>query len=466
MTARADTARTGSARAFAATLLVVFGAEFVVMFALLLLMPRASALVTTVVDASVLAVLLVPAFWLVVARSRHGEGATERLVAEHVMAHAGDAIVTMDERGVILSANRVAAEIFARPVRALVGADVGILMHPADRSGHPSHLVRYLRTGEKHIIDRRREATAMRADGSAFPVELSISELRLGERRLFAAIIRDVSERHEAERALRASEERYRLLFDGNPTPLLLLDPTTLHFLAVNDAAVSQYGYARDEFLQLTVADLRTPEEVPQLLEHMASPAADGVRRGRVRHRRKDGSEFVADIVSHTLDVGGRPARLVIAADVSERAALEQQLRQAQKMEAVGQLAGGMAHDFNNLLSTVLTTAELIGGELPAGSPLADDLEIIRAAASRGAALTANARMCSPCRFILVPGCIFAAASGSCAFGAGSWFSLIRVSSEQPSLPLLIAVKDQLHARRYSQLFKDAENIVLDRVRA
>ena len=378
------------ARAFAAFLAVLFAVEFVVTLVLLVLLPHASALATTVVDAFVLAALAAPLFWLLIVRPLRTAATAGQAIAEHVMAHAGDAIVTIDERGVIQTANEVAGEIFGRPAAAMVGADVGILMRAADRDEHPGHLLRYLSTGEKHVIDRRREVVALRADGTVFPAELSVSELRPAGRRLFAAIIRDVTQRRDAEQALRDSEARYRLLFDGNPTPLLLYDPATLRFLAVNDAAIRQYGFSREEFQRITVTELRPPEDVPLLMDQLASPGEDGMRRGRFRHRRKDGTVFEVDIVSHPMDVGGSVARLAIATDVSERADLERQLRQAQKMEAVGQLAGGMAHDFNNLLSTILTTAELMGSELPADSVLRDDLETIRTAAGRGATLTAK----------------------------------------------------------------------------
>ena len=391
MAPQADAPRPASpVRALAALLAVVFAVEFAITLALLFLMPHASPIATTVVDASVLVALVAPAFWLLIVRPLRAAATADRVLAEHVMAHAGDAIVTIDERGVIQTVNAVAAQMFGHDAAAMVGVGVGMLMRPADRDAHPGHLVRYLGSGEKHVIDRRREVVALRSDGTTFPVELSVSELVVGARRLFTAIIRDVTERRAAEQALRDSEERYRLLFDGNPTPLLLFDPATLRFLAANDAAVRQYGYSRDEFLALTATDLRPPEDVPRLLEHLRTPPTDGVRQGRFRHRRKDGTVFLVDVTSHAMDVGGVAARLVIATDVSERAELERQLRQAQKMEAVGQLAGGMAHDFNNLLSTILTTAELMTSELAAGSALREDVETIRSAAGHGASLTAK----------------------------------------------------------------------------
>jgi two-component system, cell cycle sensor histidine kinase and response regulator CckA len=372
------------ARLFAAFLLIVFAAECVINVALPHLAPHASTLMTTTIDAATLTAIVALLFWRYLVRPLRAR----RVMAEHVMAHAGDAIITIDERGVMQSANTTAAQMFGHPVETMVGADVAMLMQSPDREAHADHIARYLRTGEKRVIDRRREVTGNRADGAPFPAELSVSEVRIDGTRFFTAIIRDVTERRVAELALRESEERYRLLFDANPTPLFLYDPATLRFMAVNEAALRQYGYTRDEFLGMQITQLRPPEDIPDLLLHLQSPTADGTRRGSFRHRRKDGSVFQVDVTSHAMDVGTTTARLVIATDMSERAALEQQLRQAQKMEAVGQLAGGMAHDFNNLLGTILTTTELMTDEIPKGSTLADDLDTIRLAAGHGATLT------------------------------------------------------------------------------
>ena len=377
-------------RLFAAFLVLVFAAETIVNLLLPAVAPHASILLITGVDAGTLTAVVALLFWRFLVRPLRAAAQEERVLAEHVMAHAGDAIITIDERGVIQAANATAAEVFGRPVTGMIGADVSLLMPSPEREAHAGYLSDYLHTGEKRVIDRRREVTGVRADGTTFPAELSVSEVRVSGRRFFTAIIRDVTQRQAADRALRESEERYRTLFDGNPTPLFLYDPTTLRFLAVNDAALRQYGYTREEFLGMKITALRPEEDIPALMRHLASPLQAGVRRGAFRHRRKDGSVFQVEVSSHGMDVAGSDARLVIVTDVSERAALEQQLRQAQKMEAVGQLAGGMAHDFNNLLSTILTTSELMAPELPAETSLARDLETIRLAAGHGATLTAK----------------------------------------------------------------------------
>ena len=129
----------------------------------------------------------------------------------------------------------------------------------------------------------------------------------------------DVTERKQAEAALRDSESQYRQLFDSNPQPMWVYDVQTLAFLAVNPAAVAQYGHSRDEFLAMTLADIRTPEEAVRMRDHLARQQRAPRETGRWTHQRKDGRAIVVEIVSDSLDYGQRPARLVLATDVTER---------------------------------------------------------------------------------------------------------------------------------------------------
>jgi two-component system, cell cycle sensor histidine kinase and response regulator CckA len=189
--------------------------------------------------------------------------------------------------------------------------------------------------------------------------------------------------------AQHASEEKYRLLFEANPNPMWLYDPDTLIFLGVNEAAVRLYGYSSDEFLAMTTAQIRPPEAAPAASEGLPEPSGDGSRsNGPTRHRRKDGSILEVLIASSAFTFGESIVRLVMVTDVSEKKKLESQLIQAQKMEAVGRLAGGVAHDFNNLLGVITGYSELLGKNLPADGPGRGRLDQIKAAASRAAALT------------------------------------------------------------------------------
>jgi PAS domain S-box-containing protein len=190
------------------------------------------------------------------------------------------------------------------------------------------------------------------------------------------------------------ADRRYRLLFEANPQPMWVFDVETLVFLAVNQAAVRHYGYSRDEFLRMSIMDILPPDDTPGLtasLEH--GHQREGV--ALAQHQRKDGSIVDMEIVSHALEVDGHKARLVLATDITERtrtrAALrqsEEQLRHAQRMDAVGRIASGVAHDFNNILTTVHGFGEMLLRDLEPGDRRRADVDRICKAADRGALLT------------------------------------------------------------------------------
>jgi two-component system cell cycle sensor histidine kinase/response regulator CckA len=195
-------------------------------------------------------------------------------------------------------------------------------------------------------------------------------------------------ERKRAAEQLQASERKYRLLFATSPEPMLVYDHETLRILAVNEAAITRYGYPEPEFLSLTIRDLRPPEDAARLDEELRHRPAAGVVRTGIRHRTKDGRVLEVDIVARPIEFAGRRARLVLARDVTAQRQLEEQLRQSQKMEAVGQLAGGIAHDFNNLLTAILGSTQLLLHATPPHDPRREDLEEIRHAGTRAADLT------------------------------------------------------------------------------
>jgi len=197
-----------------------------------------------------------------------------------------------------------------------------------------------------------------------------------------------MAERNAAAQALTASEAHYRVLFERNPNPLCVYDRETLAFLAVNEVAIRHYGYSREEFLAMTLEDLRLPEDVPRLRRQVAMSEEGLVEADESRHRKRDGSIIDVEITRHTLTFAGRPAALAMALDITKRKSLESQLLQAQKMEAVGRLAGGIAHDFNNLLTVIFASSDLMLKYLNADDPHRPDVEEIRKAADRAAALT------------------------------------------------------------------------------
>jgi len=190
-----------------------------------------------------------------------------------------------------------------------------------------------------------------------------------------------------AKDLLNQGDVKFKLLFEDNPLPMWVFDRESLAFLEVNQAAVAHYGYSREEFLTMTLADVRPPEDVPALRE-ATSRAPKGPHVGQWRHRLKDGRLIDVEVAAHAISYGGRPAVLAVLQDVTQRKQLEERLRQAAKMEAVGVLAGGVAHDFNNLLTIINGYSQLLLEALPAGEPNHSAVEQIMKAGERAAALT------------------------------------------------------------------------------
>ncbi|MBC7604422.1 MAG: PAS domain S-box protein [Ramlibacter sp.] len=138
----------------------------------------------------------------------------------------------------------------------------------------------------------------------------------------------DVTQAWHAEQELRDSESRYRTLFESNPHPMWLFDRETLRFLTVNDAAVSHYGYSREEFLSMSIADIRPVGDLPALREKLDSIDTMG-RSHTWRHRLKSGELIWVEVSSHTMEYDGHPARLVLAHDVTKLLEAQQALQEA-----------------------------------------------------------------------------------------------------------------------------------------
>jgi two-component system cell cycle sensor histidine kinase/response regulator CckA len=185
-------------------------------------------------------------------------------------------------------------------------------------------------------------------------------------------------------------DQQYRELFASHPTPMAIWDPETLEILDANDAALRQYGYTHGEIVGLTIERLVHPDDWQALMSAMPNLGTGIVGAAVFRHLRKDGSVIDVEVTGHGLHYNGRPARLVMALDVTEKRQLEEQLRDAQKMEAIGRLAGGVAHDFNNLLTAINGYAELLVSELEPTDPRREEAEQIQRAGRRAAEITSQ----------------------------------------------------------------------------
>jgi PAS domain S-box-containing protein len=233
-------------------------------------------------------------------------------------------------------------------------------------------------------------------DGTLKHVEITTTVVRdpAGRPVEVVGVSRDATARVEAQRALEESEGRYRSLFQLAPSGVVLLDEAGA-IVAFNDRACEQLGYAREEFARLRVGDLdvKGPEVVAAQLRRIAARGADELE---VVHRARSGELRNVLVSSRHLVVGGRSRFLATWLDVTERRRaqdelrrLEEQIRQAQKLESVGRLAGGVAHDFNNLLTVILGCTSELEEAFAQGRPASlDGVREIDAAARRAAELT------------------------------------------------------------------------------
>jgi diguanylate cyclase (GGDEF)-like protein/PAS domain S-box-containing protein len=209
-------------------------------------------------------------------------------------------------------------------------------------------------------------------------------------RRSLQAMAAAVQALSEKEQSLRQSEERYRFLFEKNPHPMWIYDLETLRFLAVNDAAVEHYGYSRAEFLTLTIKDIRPVGDVPALLGHLRQKG-DGVARAGVwSHQKKDGSHISVEIITHVLDFEGRPAKLVLAHDITKELRVEESLlRLNRTLKVLSRCNETLvrATDEKALLHGVCDILVTLGGYLLAwvGFPRQDAARTIEVAAHAGA---------------------------------------------------------------------------------
>lgn len=167
-------------------------------------------------------------------------------------------------------------------------------------------------------------------------------------------------ERNKYLEQIRASQKRYSDLFQLNPQPLWVYDLETLKFLAVNQAAIQQYGYSREEFLAMTIRDIRPPQEIPQLEKALQVPLQSKERdaQGDFTHQRKNGEKIRVDIRSNVIQYGNRRAEVVMAVDITERYMQTQAIKK--QNERLKEIAWIQSHVVRAPLSRIMGLISLI----------------------------------------------------------------------------------------------------------
>ncbi|HSE95743.1 MAG TPA: PAS domain S-box protein [Methylomirabilota bacterium] len=299
-----------------------------------------------------------------------------------------EALVVLNQAQRVLLVNRGAERIFGYTAKEMVGQAIDILLPSAvGASRRPTLRELAAQPGRRELVGRRRA-------GGQFPADVSVSSAIRDGQTAYTLIVRDLTEGQRADAALRESEARFRGAFDHSASGMALqgLDG---RFVRVNRALRDMLGYEEQELLATTHQTLVHPDE-PEPESWYERDLLSGAirwyqREQRYLHKRGD---VVWGLLSVSLVRGGdgRPAYFLVQVhDITERKRaeeLEAQLRQSQKIEAVGQLAAGVAHDFNNLLMVITGRSHILIHHLGADHPLRRHVDLIQTTALRAGALT------------------------------------------------------------------------------
>ena len=301
----------------------------------------------------------------------------------------GMALVALD--GHFLRVNPVFCAIVGWGEADLLATGFQAITHPEDL-GADVHFVEDMIAGrlQTYRMDKR----YLRKDGSEVWTDLSVSMVRdpAGAPLHFLSQIQDITVARRAQAALAASEERFRTVFEASPDAVLIREVGGC-FLEANRVALERYGYTREELLTMSPEDLVPPELRPEIPARIAACLQTGEPAEWV-HQRKDGTRIPVELLLRPFTLRGRSCIYASARDISERRSaeaqrqhLEAQLHQAQKLESLGSLAGGVAHDINNVLGAIQALAEVNQHRTEPGTPVRRDMDTMIRACERGGRL-------------------------------------------------------------------------------
>ncbi|RTM08920.1 MAG: PAS domain S-box protein [Bradyrhizobiaceae bacterium] len=313
-----------------------------------------------------------------------------------VLAASPDAMIMVNSDGLIVFASDRVTDIFGYVPDELVGKPIDALIPERFRGRHSEHLKAYFRQPKARTMAVGLALWGRRKDTTEFPAEISISPIIVADRYAAIAAVRDVSSRRSLEAlqqgaadALRESEERLRYFIKYSPAAIAMLD-NELRYIVYSDRWLADYGLVGRDLRGLSHYEVFP--EIPDRWRaiHRRALAGETLRADEDSFTRTDGRvQWLRWEVRPWFDAAGKIGGVAfLTEDITDRKRVEAQLLQAQKMEAIGQLTGGVAHDFNNLLTVILGNAAILLDEMKSDDQNRKLVEPILEAAERGAGLT------------------------------------------------------------------------------
>ena len=300
----------------------------------------------------------------------------------HLYDFAPVGYFTISENGTIEGVNLTGAAMIGIERRALIGKPFTRLVYKDDQDILYGHRQRLLDTEASQSCELR----LVKKDGQAFHVRMECLVIKNKDDafRQIRATVSDITEHKMAEETLKESEEMYRQLFEAESDAIFLIENETGCILNANSAAAALYAYSKEELLLMKNTDLSGEPQETRKVTQETPPIKEHVITIPLRmHRKKDGTVFPVEITGRFFIWQGKPVHIAAIRDITRRIALENQLRQSQKMESIGTLAGGIAHDFNNILAIIIGYTELAIMDVPDWNPAKGYLKEVQSASYR-----------------------------------------------------------------------------------
>lgn len=320
---------------------------------------------------------------------RHRLETLERLEARYraIFHTASDGIVVSDpETGQVLDANPRAAEMFGYTTDEARGLPLSAVSVEEPPYTHEEAIawMRQALGGVPVVV----EWLCRHRSGRRFWVEVSLRRASVVGQERMIAFVRDISTRKETEAALRSSEERHRLVVENANDAIFVLQDGEVRFH--NRRSAEMVGYTAEELRRAPFSELIHPEDRQMVVERHQRRlrGEDFETTYSFRIRKRQGDELWVELNAVRIDWESRPAVLCFIRDITEQKLLEAQLQQAQRMEAIGRLAGGLAHDFNNMMTVVSGYSDILLARLSPQDPLYANLREIKKAGDHASQLT------------------------------------------------------------------------------
>ncbi len=268
---------------------------------------------------------------------------------EKIMAASLDMICTMDEDGRFITVSEASKYILGYTPREIIGQFYLDFLHPDD-------IPKTLRAAQRikqGFAQKNLQNNCFKKDQSIVPLMWSMKWD--DTEKMYYGIARDVTEKMISEQVVKSSEEKYKLLFLQNPVPMWIFDIETLKFLEVNEAAIDNYGYSRDEFTSMTLKDIRSIDDKKRLEKwHLVNGMLTKVHQGYWRHQRKDGTVLQVEIIAHLINYEGRTAKLVLASDRTQQVNAEEAIiRTNERYAFVSKATNNVIWDWDLITNSV-----------------------------------------------------------------------------------------------------------------